>query len=97
MTLSPSVATTVIKAACTLHNLLMKDTDPFVQLQISKMNANLQIARRRECGLQPMNRTGYHTGKEACKVRHLFACYFCSKEGFILWQDKCAHVSDLQD
>ncbi len=52
----------------------------------------------KDTGLLPLPLLpGYHTSFEACQTRNLFAMYFHSKEGYIPWQDKCAHVTDLQD
>ncbi len=97
MILSPPTATSTIKAAYVLHNFLVQD--PFVQASVEKMNTQLQAARRQcNCGMLPFpNLPGYHTSTEARQVWNIFATYFCSKEGFVPWQDKAAHISDLKD
>ncbi len=98
MTLSPNIAMTVVKASCVLHNFLVKDNNPFVQAAIQRQNMKLKLVHARETGLLPFpNLPGYHTSTEARQVCNIFTTYFRSKEGFVPWQDKCAHISDLKD
>ncbi len=42
MVLSPNVATSVVKAACVLHNFLVKVNDPLMQYIEAKLNADLE-------------------------------------------------------
>ncbi len=110
MTLSPDVATTLVKAACVLHNYLMRPNDPLVQATEAKLNADLENDREEYCiwnyrkrskddaGLVPIPPLPrYHTGSDAWQTRNLFATYFHSPARYIPWQDKCACVTALQD
>ena len=110
MVLSPDMASVLVKAACMLHNFLVKPNDPLVQAMEVKLNAELEQDRQ-DChewnyrklseddvGLQPVAPLpGYHTSKEAHQSRNLFATYFQSKEGYIPWQDKYSCITDLLD
>ncbi len=40
---------------------------------------------------------GFHTSTDAHGVHNIFAAYFSSKEGHVPWQDKYAHVDDLEN
>ncbi len=42
MVLSPDVATVLVKAACVLHNYLMRDSDPLVQAMETKIMLQLE-------------------------------------------------------
>ncbi len=108
--LCPDVATTLVKAACVLHNFLMRPNDPLVQATEAKLNADLENDREEHCIWNYRKRTkddaglvltpplpGYHTGSDAQQTRNLFATYFYSPAGYIPLQDKCTCVTDLQD
>ncbi len=110
MVLSPDIASSLVKAACVLHNFLAKPNDPLVQSMEAKLNAELENERHErkeqkfakkhedDAGLIPiLPLPGYHTGQEARQTCNLFATYFHSAEGYIPWQDKSTCVTDLPD
>ena len=84
MTLSLGVATSMIKATCVLHNFLLKDSDPFVQAAVCRMNAKICIACAHGCefGMLPFpNLPGHHTSTEAWQVQNIFATYSVLRKG----------------
>ncbi len=108
--LSPDVASLLVKSACMLHNFLAKPNNPLVQAMEAKLNAELETEckERRDCNFAKKNQDdarllpipplpGYHTGQNARQTRNLFATYFRSAEGYIPWQDKSMHVTDIPD
>ena len=98
--LSPEAATVAVKAACILHNYLMRDNDPLVQAVESKLMAKLELEHEEhaaqnfqkknaeDAGLVPLPPLpGYHTSFEARQIHNLFTTYFRSLAGYILWQE----------
>ena len=92
--LSPEMAIKVVKAACILHNCLTQEGDSFT----SRIEQDvLQREFINNSRLQPMGNQGYHVGMEAKDVRNLFKSFFCSPQGAVHWQDRCAFVEDMED
>ncbi len=45
MTLSPEMASILVRAACVLHNFLMRESDPLVQAVEARLTAQLDKER----------------------------------------------------
>ena len=84
-------AEAVIKAACVLHNYLLKE-DRLAQKVQDDM---FKLGKKPHLGgvmrpLGPLH--GYHTSMDARGVCDIFAKYFMATIGEVPWQYCCTHI-----
>ena len=84
-------AEAVVKAACVLHNFLLKEDS----LALDVYHDMYRLGKKRNyCGtfkpFAPMR--GYHPSQSIVEVRNIFASYFMATLGEVPWQYRCAHV-----
>ena len=92
--ISENTCISVVKATCILHNYLTEERND-VAAVMARLNPDGNAYLGPNAGIQPIPYLrGYHSSKEAQRVRNIYTNYFVGPHGSIPWQQHQATLTN---